>query len=238
MANDDYAIIIFLDGGTKEFAKLEKYIDKIYLNEEIEDKIHKWKKLMEDKQKKQKEEQGKKDAPFLFKGFHLGMDIYEACEIINKLLNINMEQNSLYTGYSVVKSSFFERIINIGDYIHYEYKIVYKHKGEEKYLDNYCIAIADGDRRVLRFFFQPYMVNKLFNVSDLDFQEFAYQFAKAYGIPTTGWGTGKFRDNYGLAKLLTYEDKILGYLICISPRKHLGIEAIEKYKKPKERKFD
>lgn len=91
------------------------------------------------------------------KGLYIGMDIYEACEIINQYLDTSTKVVEKVSDNNLEKTYSCE---GIGAKIE-----------------------ANSDKKVKRIEFFSAFVDKLFNVSHLDPEQFAKEFLSAYGIP-------------------------------------------------------
>lgn len=135
---------------------------------------------------------GKANGQLVVKGLYLGMDISEVPALLEKALEEYGTKCKLYEPGE-------------GPYDWMQTKYVTAGKGDG--LDE-IVATPDSDGKVNALEFSGFLVNALFKAGDMNQQEYAAAFAKAYGIPE--WNITDDLDG-------VYYKSPAGWMVTISP---------------------
>ena len=147
------------------------------------------------------------------KGLYLGMHIFEACKVVNKLLNSQYVVNELNGG---------QYEVNIpADQQSKQYHGIYT--GIPIYVK------ADATRKVTSICFYLWFGDKIFNSTGIKAEDFVQEFINAYHVPS-------MEPIYSEQEVAGWEFvSIYGYKVYIDLNKNISIEAITK---KSEFKFD
>jgi len=208
-------------------------------------------------------EQGHKDAQasllemknaketLKIKGFYIGMSLDKAVKLLNeKYKDIALNSHVLF-GVDVGDNETLpaEKPVRIeGGTYYFDHDISYKNSvslENFELVDPFSTVMnpvkffikADESGKVILIFFSPWVVNKLFNVKDMDGESFAQTFINNYSIPQLKpeiIESIEGGDGYLLGQVWTYtSDK--GFKVTIAEDKTL---LIKKVASAKERKFN
>jgi len=164
------------------------------------------------------------------KGFYIGMSMDKAVKLLNeKYKDIVLNSDGLfrvYVGYNETPPAEIP-VKREGNCYYFDHIISYKNS--VRWGIGFEVIEADESGKVIYIKFPSWVVNKLFNVEDMDGKSFAQTFVNNYSIPKL---ETEIRKNILLVWTYT-SDK--GFKVTIFEDKTL---IIEKVASTKERKFD
>lgn len=183
----------------------------------------------------------------IVKGFYLGMNINDAAKLLNEKYRDDLLVDHLLVDDLLLEGSFLVIVdediapapddvpIKVGGteylydhFVSYNNEIFYPHPllRFRIGLDNTIDIHADDNGLVDRIHFGKNVVNMLFNVADMDGEEFAQAFVNNYPIPRLDVRFGiisKIQDEYGYIWEYTSNQ---GFKVTINSKKEFWLEKV------------